>query len=74
MPEEGRHKKQMYTTLYYDEIPGSEEAAGRYRDWYISFSNRYGEEEVWRITNHVYKINNNKYVSSAEKGIRRNRH
>lgn len=34
---------------------------GWYKNWYIAFENRYGEEEVWYITNHAYKINHDRY-------------
>lgn len=39
----------------------SENRPGRYKNWTIAFNNRYGEEEVWEITNHVLKINHDKY-------------
>lgn len=35
--------------------------AGSYSDWDIAFTNRYGEEELWTVSNHVYKINHNNY-------------
>jgi len=39
----------------------SGEIPGKYKNWYIQFNNKYGEEEIWSITNHVFKINNDKY-------------
>lgn len=41
--------------------PLSYEMAGKYKNWYIEFENRHGEAEVWYITNHVLKINHDKY-------------
>lgn len=39
----------------------SEEVPGKYTDWNIKFSNKDGNEEIWKITNHTLKINNDKY-------------
>lgn len=39
----------------------SGEVPGKFKNWYISFTNRNEEEEVWYITNHVYKINHDEY-------------
>lgn len=39
----------------------SESVPGKYKDWYISVSNEQNEKELWRITNHVFKINHDKY-------------
>ncbi len=34
---------------------------GRFQNWYIQFTNRNGEEEVWQITDHTLKINHDRY-------------
>lgn len=39
----------------------SREYPGNYKNWYISFNNKYGEEEDWYISNHILKINNDRY-------------
>lgn len=39
----------------------SGEMPGKFQNWYISFTNRDGEEEIWYITNHVLKINHDRY-------------
>lgn len=39
----------------------STEVPGKYTDWNIKFSNKNGNEEIWKITNHTLKINNDKY-------------
>ena len=39
----------------------SGEKPGRFQNWYILFTNRNGEDEVWHITNHTLKINHDKY-------------
>ncbi len=39
----------------------SEEVPGKFKNWYISFENKDREEEVWYITNHVMKINHDRY-------------
>ena len=33
---------------------------GTYTNWYISFTNKYGEKEEWYISNYLYKINKTK--------------
>jgi hypothetical protein len=38
----------------------SHEEPGMYKNWYIKYNNK-GKEEVWQITNHSLKINNDKY-------------
>ena len=38
----------------------SEEVPGKYKNWYIKFNNK-NQEEIWKITNHTLKINNDKY-------------
>lgn len=40
---------------------GQRRRAGLYRDWDILCKNGNGEEEVWTVSNHVYKINNERY-------------
>lgn len=32
-----------------------------YHNWYVHFHNRYGEEEIWKFTDHTLIINNDKY-------------
>lgn len=39
----------------------SEEVPGKYTDWNIKFTNKNGDDEIWKITNHALKINNDKY-------------
>lgn len=39
----------------------SGEVPGKYKNWYIKFKNREGEDEIWYITNHTMKINNDEY-------------
>lgn len=39
----------------------SERKAGFYREWNILCTNENGEEEVWKVSNHTYKINNDRY-------------
>lgn len=39
----------------------SGDVPGKYKNWYIKFENRDDETEVWYITNHVLKINHDKY-------------
>lgn len=39
----------------------SGEVPGKFKNWYIEFENRNGEEEIWYITNHVLKINHDRY-------------
>lgn len=52
-------EKHIYTNSRYGQE--TYEVPGKYQDWYIQFTNRNGEEEIWRITNHVLKINHDKY-------------
>lgn len=52
----------MYTE--YDAVSSgftSGERSGEYRNWDIAFRDPYGEETVWRITNHTLKINHDEY-------------
>lgn len=55
------------STIYTDYISShsapelSGEVPGDYTDWNIKFTNKDGNEEVWKITNHALKINNDKY-------------
>lgn len=39
----------------------SGEEPGRYHNWDIVFTNRYGEEELWTITDHTLKINHDRH-------------
>ena len=39
----------------------SGEVPGKYTDWNIKFLNKEGNQEIWKITNHTLKINNDKY-------------
>ena len=39
----------------------SREFPGEYNNWYIQFNNRYGEEENWYISDHILKINHDRY-------------
>lgn len=51
----------MYERYIHDNRTGSYEVPGKYQKWYIQFTNRDGEEEIWYITNHVLKINHDNY-------------
>jgi hypothetical protein len=42
-------------------LPYADEVPGKFKNWTIAFSNRYGEAEVWTITNHTLKINHDRY-------------
>lgn len=60
----GETKESIIYTNYHHSHSGSGmsgEVPGEYKDWYISFENRSGESEVWKITNHTYKINHDRY-------------
>lgn len=39
----------------------SSEVPGKYTNWNIKFTNKHGNEEIWKITNHTLKINQDKY-------------
>lgn len=49
-------KDSIIYTKYYSSrnYPSSTEVAGKFKNWYIKYNNN----EIWRITNHAYKINN----------------
>ena len=39
----------------------SESVPGKYKDWYIEVKNESNENELWRVTNHALKINQDSY-------------
>ncbi len=39
----------------------------KYKNWYILFTNKNGEEEIYSITNHTYIINHDKYNMFSSK-------
>lgn len=39
----------------------SKEVPGKYKNWYIKFKNNNGIDEIWKISDHTFKINNDKY-------------
>lgn len=45
----------------------SGERKGKYHDWDIGFTNRNGETEAWRITDHALRINHDKYGRFSKK-------
>lgn len=52
----------MYTEYYRSrDTRLSEEVPGSYKNWDIMFTKKNGEPEIWTITNHTWKINNDKY-------------
>lgn len=52
----------MYTEYYRSRDTGlSEEVPGSYKNWDLMFTKKNGEPEIWTITNHTWKINNDKY-------------
>ena len=40
---------------------GDTSVPGKYKNWYISVTNESGEQELWKITNHVFKLNHDEY-------------
>ena len=57
-------KRSRVDTVRYNllgDSSGQKRRVDLYRDWNILFENENGEEEVWKISNHVYMINNEKY-------------
>lgn len=34
---------------------------GKYNNWYVSFNDKYGEEDLWYISDHIMKINHDRY-------------
>lgn len=57
----------MYSVTVRNSTGISEQVPGKYKNWNIKFKNKYGQDEVWRITNHTYKINNDKYFIFSPK-------
>ena len=56
------NESRMYTVYYRSGNAGqSGERAGTYHNWDIAFTNRYGEEELWTITDHTLKINHDRH-------------
>lgn len=53
----------------YGTPPFSENTPGKYKKWSIRFTNRYGEDEEWEITNHAFKINHEKYGIFSSKRL-----
>lgn len=45
----------------------SEDVPGKFKNWYIRFKNKDGEDEIWYITNHTLKINHDKYGMFSSK-------
>lgn len=45
----------------FGDTTGAKKEVGFYRDWYIQFENKDGEEEIWKISNHTYVHNHKKY-------------
>lgn len=45
---------------YYNNPVFSKTAPGKYKDWNILFKNKEGEDEIWKISNHTFKINNDR--------------
>lgn len=43
------------------DIVTSGETPGKYKNWYIAFQGKNGEEELCKITNHVFKISANEH-------------
>lgn len=58
--------KEYYSTSDY---PYSYEIPGKFKNWYIKFENKNNEVEIWRISNHAYKINNDKYWFFSSKRL-----
>ena len=57
------NESRMYTVYYRSSNAGqSGERAGTYHNWDIAFTNRYGEEELWTITDHTLKINHDRHL------------
>lgn len=61
--ENVKRRKKEYTYRYNlsGDSYGKRRKIGIYREWNILFENENGEEEVWKISNHVYKVNNKRY-------------
>ncbi len=58
--EKESHMYTEYEICYQNPI-WSEEVPGKYKNWYIVCNNQNGEEELWKLTNHTQKINQDKY-------------
>ena len=60
----GATKESLIHTEYVS-VRNSPELSGnepmRYKDWSIGFTNRYGEEEIWEITNYTLKVNHDRH-------------
>ena len=63
-------ESRIYEEYYYssDGLYSTNEP-GKYNDWYIAVENQYGEEELWKITNHVLKINHDEYSIFSSKRL-----
>jgi len=60
--KEEENTSRMYTEYYHSrDALYSEKVPGRYKNWDIMFTKKNGEPEIWTITNHTWKINNDKY-------------
>ncbi len=53
-------ESRMYTVTY-RRNGLSDQRPGDYHEWDIAFTNRYGEPEVWTISDHTMKINHDKH-------------
>lgn len=45
------------------------ETPGKYKKWYISYTDKYGRKGICEITDHSLKINNDKHVIFSEKRL-----
>lgn len=57
-------KESMIYTVYHSSSDGlrSGERAGKFHEWNLVFRNRYGEEELWTISDHTMKINHSDHM------------
>ena len=64
-------KESMIYTVYHSSSDGlrSGERAGKFHEWNLVFRNRYGEQELWTISDHTMKINHSDHMFlSSERG------
>ena len=50
----------MYTVVYRNTSTTPDELPGKFHSWEILFTNRYGRQELWSISDHTMKINHDK--------------
>lgn len=68
-------KKTMKSGAYYDyshyRSPGNmppQKHPGKFTNWYITYTNKSGEKEEWYISNHLYKINQDRnFIFSSKR-------